>query len=239
MNNFYDWKPEYMNAFVTILSVSIGFIIYWFLALSPVLKQMFFKRYQGSDAWVTYIAFQKMLGALFMGVIPGLILLGSSDYTLPELGVKIGNYSESLVYIAAMCSLILIINYFGAKNPLNQAMYPQIRITNWRKRTILINSIGWAIYLFAYEFMCRGLLLIVCYNSFGFWPAVAINLCFYSATHIPKGLGETIGTFPYGLLLCFATISTGSIAVAFITHLALALSNDYFSIYHNPEMKFA
>ncbi len=79
---------------------------------------------------------------------------------------------------------------------------------------------------------------MVCNYSFGFWPAVAINLSFYSATHIAKGLSETIGTFPYGLLLCFVTISTGSIAVAFITHLILALTNDYFSVHHNSKMKY-
>ncbi len=239
MNSFYDWKPEHTNAFVTIISVSIGFVAYWFIALNPTLKWMFFKRYRGDNAWIAYVTFQKMMGTLFMGIIPGIILLSTSDYTLPHLGLKAGRYSESLVYMGVMCILILIINLFATKNPLNQAMYPQMRIANWNKKNILINSFAWAVYLFAYEFMFRGLLLMVCYDSFGFWPAVAINLCFYSATHIPKGLGETIGTFPYGLLLCFVTISTGSIAVAFVTHLALALSNDYFSVYHHPEMKFA
>lgn len=239
MNNFYDWKPEHTNAFVTILSVSIGFVAYWFIALHPGLKLLFFKKYESDNAWMAYISFQKMIGALFMGVIPGIILLTTSDYTLTDLGLKAGSYVESLVYISVMCMLIFIINFLAAKNPLNQAMYPQMRIAQWKKKNILINSLAWAVYLFGYEFMFRGLLLMVCYDSFGFWPAVAINLCFYSATHIPKGLGETIGTFPYGLLLCFVTISTGSIAVAFVTHLALALSNDYFSVYHHPEMKFA
>ena len=84
----------------------------------------------------------------------------------------------------------------------------------------------------------RGLLLVTCYHTFGFWPAVAVNLSFYSATHIAKGLSETVGTFPYGLILCFVTISTGSIAVAFVTHLILALSNDFFSIRYNPNMKY-
>ena len=239
MNNFYDWKPEHTNAFVTIISVSLGFVAYWFIALNHALKLIFFKRYRGDNAWIAYVTFQKMIGALFMGIIPGMILLNTSDYTLLDLGLKAGNYNESLVYIGVMCLLILIINFFAAKNPLNQAMYPQMRIATWEKKDILINSLAWAVYLFGYEFMYRGLLLMVCYDSFGFWPAVAINLCFYSATHIPKGLGETIGTFPYGLLLCFVTVSTGSIAVAFVTHLALALSNDYFSVYHHPKMKFA
>lgn len=239
MNNFYDWKPEHTDAFVTILSVSIGFAAYWFTALNPAIKLEFFKRFTGDNAWMAYISFQKMIGALFIGIIPGIILLSTSNYTLPDLGLKTGSYYESLVYIIVMCSLILIINFFATKNPINQAIYPQMRIVKWQKRKIIINSLAWAVYLLGYEFMFRGLLLMVCYHSFGFWPAVAINLCFYSATHIPKGLNETIGTFPYGLLLCFITISTGSIAVAFVTHLTLALSNDYFSIYHHPEMKFA
>lgn len=238
MNNFYDWNPEHTNSAVTILSASIGFTIYWFISLSPAIKQIFFKRFQGNNAWIAYIAFQKMIGALFMGVLPGIILMNISDYTLSDLGLKAGNYIESLNYIGVMCFLIFVINFFATKNPLNQSIYPQMRIVSWKKMDILINSLAWAIYLLGYELMFRGILLFVCYDSLGFWPAVAINLSFYSATHIPKGLGETIGTFPYGLLLCFVTISTGSIAVAFITHLALALSNDYFSVYHNPEMKF-
>jgi membrane protease YdiL (CAAX protease family) len=238
MDNFYDWKPQYTNVFVTVISVSIGFATYWFLALSEKIKSLFFKKYDKKNAWVAYVFYQKMMGVVFMGLIPGIILLSISDYTLADLGIRFGNYKESLIYIAIMGTLIFIINFFVSKNPFNLAMYPQMRINEWSKKSIIINSIAWAAYLFMYEFMYRGLLLIVCYHSFGFWPAVAINLSFYSATHIAKGLSETIGTFPYGLLLCFVTISTGSIAVAFVTHLILALTNDYFSVYHNPEMKY-
>lgn len=239
MNNFYDWKPEYTNVFVSVISVSIGFATYWFLSLSEKIKALFFKKFTGDNAWVAYIFYQKMMGVLFMGVIPGIFLLSFSDYTLAGLGMNLGNFKESLVYISGVGTFVFIVNYFVSKNPFNLSMYPQMRIKEWTKKTIVINSIGWAAYLFMYEFMYRGLLLVVCYDSFGFWPAVAINLSFYSATHIAKGLGETIGTFPYGLLLCFVTISTGSLAFAFISHLILALTNDYFSVHHNPEMKYA
>lgn len=238
MNNFYDWKPEYTNAFVTIISVSIGFATYWFLALSEKIKASFFKKYIEEKAWIRYVVYQKMMGVLFMGFIPGIILLSISDYSLTDLGLNLNNLKESLIYIGVMGSLIIIINYFVSRNPFNLSMYPQMRIKHWHSKRIFVNALAWAAYLFAYEFMYRGLLLIVCYHSFGFWPAVAINLSFYSATHIAKGLTETIGTFPYGLLLCFITISTGSIAVAFVTHLILALTNDYFSVHHSTEMKY-
>ena len=32
-------------------------------------------------------------------------------------------------------------------------------------------------------------------DPLGMWPAIAINIALYSATHIPKGLDETIEPF--------------------------------------------
>jgi len=238
MDNFYDWKPEHSIFFITIITVLVGFSTYWFLAMSEKIKALFFKTKNTEEAWVKYVVFQKLTGALFIGLIPGIILLSISNYSLDKLGLKLGNYPESIVYIIVIGIVFSIINYFASKNPLNLSNYPQMRLSKWTNGRISLNSLAWAIYLFAYEFMIRGALLMVCYDNFGFWPAVAINLLFYSATHIAKGLNETIGSFPYGFLLCYITISTGSIAVAFFTHLILALTNDYFSVYHNPDMSY-
>lgn len=239
MSNFYDWKPEYLEPVVGIASATVGFIIYWFLALSPKIKAAYFAKHKVEDAWINYVVFQKMIGVLFCGIIPAVIVLYLLPYSLADYGLKPGNLKESLLYCAVMCALIFLINYFATKNPENLKNYPQMRLKEWNKKRIFTNSLAWAAYLFAYEFMFRGILLISCYHSLGFWPAVAINLSFYSATHIPKGLNETAGAIPYGLLLCYVTISTGSIAVSFITHLALALTNDYFSVHHSKEMKFS
>lgn len=238
MNEIYSWNPHYGAATLTILSVSIGFAVYWFLAINEKLRFLFFKKYSLENAWVAYVFFQKMMGALFMGIIPSIILLSNTEYTLTDVGLNFGNFKESLLYISAAGTFILIVNFFVSKNKINLAMYPQMRVKKWNRKTILLNTLSWIIYLLSYELMYRGLLLLVCYHAFGFWPAVAINLCFYSSTHIAKGFTETIGSFPFGLFLCYATISTGSIAVAFITHLILALSNDYYSVYHNPEMNY-
>lgn len=238
MLKFYEWKPEYTEPFLAILTASIGFATYWFISINIKIKNWYFKNYSSEIGQIRYVVFQKVIGFLFMGVIPGFIIVGYSDYSLHALGLNIDNFIESTIYIGIIGLLITTINFFASKNTTSLSIYPQMRVKEWSTKRILINTLSWAAYLFAYEFMFRGLLLIVCVDAFGFWPAVAINLSFYSATHIAKGLTETIGTFPYGLLLCFITISTGSIAVAFVTHLILALTNDFFSIYHNPEMKY-
>ncbi|HQQ93311.1 MAG TPA: CPBP family intramembrane metalloprotease [Bacteroidia bacterium] len=238
MSNFYDWKPEYTLPFVSILSVSFGFAAYWFLSISETIKTWFFSRFENEKAWINYVVFQKFTGVVFLGLFPGIIVLSFTGYTLSEFGLSLGNLNESMMYTGLIGSLILFLNYFAAKKPNNLNMYPQMRIGAWSTKTLIINAVSWTAYLLAYEFMYRGILLMSCYWAFGFWPALAVNLCFYSATHIPKGLRETMATIPYGFILCLITVSTGSILVAFSTHLVLALSNDFYSVSHNPNMKF-
>ena len=141
MNKFYDWKPEYTNAVVTIIDVSIGFTTYWFLAMSEKIKALFFAKFTEENAWVRYVVFQKLTDAVFMGFIPGIILLSISDYTLGRLGLKLGNVQESLIYIGIIGTLIFVINYFVyfvSKNPFNLNMYPQMRLMEWSKRNISI-----------------------------------------------------------------------------------------------------
>ncbi|MEO8148148.1 MAG: CPBP family intramembrane glutamic endopeptidase [Bacteroidia bacterium] len=238
MTNFYDWKTEDIKPFIAIISVTIGFLSYWFLVVSEKIKAAFFRKYEFNKASIYYVFFQKMMGFLFMGVFPGIVMLNATHYTLADLGFKTGNYKESLVYIVVIGLLFITITYFTSRNPFNIKTYPQMRIKEWTAKLIFINSFGWAATLLASEFMYRGILLIVCYNAFGFWPAVAINICFHATSHIGKGITESFGAFPYVPFLCYATISTGSLAVAFFTHVILALSNDYFAIHHNPEMKY-
>ena len=54
------------------------------------------------------------------------------------------------------------------------------------------------------------------------WPAIAINIALYSATHILKGLDETIGAIPLGFVLCLLTISSGTIGL-FLSFMSLWL----------------
>jgi membrane protease YdiL (CAAX protease family) len=103
-------------------------------------------------------------------------------------------------------------------------------------KLLIISSLGWIVYLLAYEFLFRGFLLFTCIQSFGIWPAIIINILIYSFAHIPQGLKETAGAIPFGLILCYITILSGTIWPAFILHAVLAISNEWFSIYNNTEI---
>ena len=116
--------------------------------------------------------------------------------------------------------------------------YPQIRETNWDRKLVINNTLGWSAYLLGYEFLFRGILLFPLVDALGVWPAIAINTAMYSATHIPKGMDEAIGAAPLGIVLCLITLMTGTLWVAIVVHILMALANSFSSVYHNPEMKF-
>lgn len=239
MNSFYAWDPANYESVLSIGLAGVCFSIYWFVTINPEIKIWFFANHQVEKAWINYVLFQKITGLLFLGIIPLTVVFTTTNYSASDLGLNLNNSGQSLIYIAIMGILILLLNFFAGKNPDRLKDYPQMKIANWTIKILTINVIAWSLYLLAYEALFRGVLLFLCYASFGFWPAVAINIGLYATTHIPKGAGETLGTIPYGLLLCFITISTGSILVAFATHLIMAVSNDIFSIYHNTEMKIS
>ena len=72
----------------------------------------------------------------------------------------------------------------------------------------------------------------------GVWPAIAVNIALYSATHIPKGLDETIGAIPLGLVLCLLTLSSGTIWIAFFVHVAMAWTNTFTALRFNPDTNY-
>lgn len=63
----YNWNPEYADATITILSVSIGFAIYWFLSLSEKIKTLFFKKILNRKCMDCLCVFSKNDGCIVFG----------------------------------------------------------------------------------------------------------------------------------------------------------------------------
>jgi membrane protease YdiL (CAAX protease family) len=114
----------------------------------------------------------------------------------------------------------------------------QIELTDWNIQLFLINAFGWIIYLLAYEFLFRGILLFECYNSFGFWPAIAINIAIYSAIHMVNGKAQTIGALIFGGIACYLALTRGTILIPIFMHISLSVSSDYFSIRYSNNLSF-
>jgi len=186
---------------------------------------------------VVAIYLQRLVGVVTFGVIPFLTVLFLDVSVLNGYGLIMSRPLKSLIWIISLTFIIVPICIYWGNTPVNLSIYPQIRTNKWNLRILVCSALSWTTYLFCYEFFFRGFLLFSCERGLGVQNAVIINTLFYALAHFPKGKVETIGAIPFGLILCLATFSTGSIWAAFGVHLVMALSTEWISLYYHKEMK--
>jgi membrane protease YdiL (CAAX protease family) len=184
----YLWQQEDIYTFLPIMLSIVFFTIYWFTSKSEKLKTWFFEQYESDQATVNHVTFNRIVGFVAMGILPALFcLIFLPDFSLADYGLtfkaETGIFTMKWTLILAV--LVVPLVYFSAKKPKNRINYPMIRAKIWTKRIIFLNIFGWVVYLFGYEFLFRGILLFPLAEHLGVWPAIAVNVALYSATHIP------------------------------------------------------
>jgi membrane protease YdiL (CAAX protease family) len=226
-----------MTVAISVAVVTIAFLIYHFASGSETLNTKLkfgLEKPAHLIAWFSSTAF---LAMLVYGGLPLLAIVFMADTHLQDFGFRRTPGIDSWMWVAILSVAIIAVNFFNAPNKANLAMYPQIRIPLWNTSTLIISAITWILYLAAYEFMFRGFLLYALYDELGMIAAIAINTSIYSLVHIPKGKTEALGAIPLGILLCYLTLLTGNLLIAFLVHVVMALSNEWFTLRVHPEMK--
>lgn len=177
-------------------------------------------------------------GFLFLGLIPISITVFLSNSSVTYLALPESWTVASLFWLVILISLGLLVPAIATTQPNHLQKYPQMRIQKWNFWLILLNILTWAAQLFGYELLFRGILLFSSVDVWGEWPAIIINGFLYSFAHFSKGWKEAIGSFPFAVLLCLASVATGSIWIAFIGYLTLAVTNDSLAIRNHSKMVF-
>jgi membrane protease YdiL (CAAX protease family) len=236
MSSNFIWKYEFFKPVISLSVFLICFLVYHFSSNSDKITGKIHKRSGFRNATVTRVYFRQISGFIFLGCIPALAVLTILPGGLAEYGLGFSIGTNTLYYTLLLAAIVIVINFFSSKSPGNLEKYPLIRVKSWDAKLLAGSSLGWIIYLTGYEFLFRGFLLFACIDYFGIWPSVAINILLYSFAHIPQGFKETAGAIPFGFILSYFTVLSGSIWAALILHSVLALSNEWFSIYNNDEI---
>ncbi len=218
-----------------LLGVSV-FALYWFIAYSHAFDA-YVRRWFDADGLRKPIA-QKYLGAVLLGGVPALVAWLLVDATPLAWGLGVPDWPALLVWGSVLSLCALPVPYFSARAADMQRFYPQVRATEWSAGLVAQNGTAWAVYLLAYEFLYRGILVIGVASLSTPWAAVAMSSALATATHMPKGAKETLATIPYSLLLGFVALETGSIWAGYLSHVCLAVANDYWAVTFSPTMRF-
>jgi len=224
-------QPGSSLLIAAIMVASAGFVCYHYLSTANVVKEML----RAAEGTARQVIFQRMLGFAIFGILPVAILLFSGISSFAAFGIKYP-VSGTWVWIAILSAVVLVMNFFNASGPANLAMYPQIREKDWSVKMLILSALSWVLYLLGYEFLFRGFLLFAALPVMGLWPAIVLNTAVYMLVHLPKGIKETLGAIPLGVLLCYLTVQTGSIWVAVVVHIVMALSNEWLSLRAQPDM---
>jgi membrane protease YdiL (CAAX protease family) len=217
---------------ITALAVaSAGFVCYNFLPVAKFVRLMF-----GPENEETLsVLMQRILGFTIFGIIPWVIIQFTDDAGINQFGVK-SPVCATWVWTAFLSAIVVVLNLLNAARPDNLAMYPQVRQKEWPLKLLVVSALTWILYLVGYEFLFRGFLLFAALPVMGLWPAIALNTAIYMLVHLPKGIKETLGAIPLGVLLCYLTVQTGSIWIAVMVHIVMALSNEWLSLRAQPGM---
>lgn len=229
-----------LKIFIPIVAGLTGFIIFWFTQKSGQFKKSIIEKLGHDKGSSYFINSTRCLGGFSIGIFPlAAYMVAFPETRLPELGLALYKETlpETLLLIAGLSIVVILLAFFNARKPKNLANYPQIRANIWNRKMIIANLLSWAAYLLGYELFFRGVLLFPLVSEIGLWPAIAVNIGMYSATHIPKGLNETLGAIPLSVILCLLCVYTGTIWIAFFVHIAMAWANALLSLKYNPDMK--
>ena len=226
-----------MSGPISIGAAALAFLIYLFVFSSDKFDNRLRKKFSPSSASIRKVLYQRLLGATLFGLIPVLIIVLVFQRPLNQYGFAVDYLKKSFLWWIPVAAVVVAVSYFEARRKNNLAMYPQIRVSQWNGGLLAVSALSWIIYLVGYEFLFRGFMLFSCLESFGYWPAIIINVSLYSLFHVFKGSREAFGSLFFGFLLCYLTLYLGSFWFAIFIHVTMALSNEWFSLGFQPGMK--
>jgi len=222
---------------VVIIAAVIFYYVYYYFVTSGLPKKLCSTINKPVQKEIALFLLKKFSGFLILGLIPGLLYYFFLNQNFEKFGFSTNQFCNNFLVILPLVITIVVILFINQKvNKQNNSL--QINLSDWNILLFIINATAWIIYLIGYEFLFRGILLFECYSSFGFWPAVAINVTIYSAIHMVYGKDQTIGALIFGGIACYLTLNLGSILIPIIMHVALSIFSDYFSIRYNASVNF-
>ncbi len=222
---------------VVVATVSIGYLFHHWLTLENPPQKWLFKKHEPCPASLRSALFTRLSGVFFFGLIPmavSLFLL--EDHNIPGTGPV--HFTRTLIWYLPCGALLILTIAFSPRSHSDIKQDQLIDCPEWNWPLLILSASGWTAYLLAYEFMFRGFFLFTAVENIGIWPAIVLNTCIYALVHLPRSSKLALGSIPLGIILCLGTLDTGTIWFAGLTHLTLALSNEWFTLKHHPRFKF-
>ncbi len=231
----------------TLLLLTIGFAMFGFLAwyaLSATLRhrKTFQIQFDICSPYVNRFYRRRVLLFIIYVLLPFLAIFHWQYAGTLSSGIFMDLFNwnqQATLWTVALVPVALIYNMIYAGRDFNLTEFPEIRVTRWTPKILMLSAITKAMQVFAIEFMFRWLLLgAVIYVGFNDISAIIIAAGLFALTNYYKANRYALFSIPYGILAGYITLTTNTLLPVFIIHLAFSLFNEWFSVRKHPEMRF-
>lgn len=160
-----------------------------------------------------------IIGMIWLGIVPVILMKNSILSVLTEIKIP---YSFFIVLYFLICVLIVTIAFNQSKNTYGKKQESTENLVHLSSWFFISYFIVRALFLFSYELWFRGFLLFDCIRWFGIPLAVFINVSLYVLIHIFNGEKEMLACIPFGLMVCFFSISYNTALPAIMLHIGFS-----------------
>lgn len=224
-------------------TATFGFLIWYAASASLRLPQSFQIQFDINRPLVNRFLRRRLLMFILYVAIPLLLifkwrLLG--NVTWDDLGIRFSFNKQAMIWTVILVPVAFFYNFLSGGRDNNLIEFPEIRVTRWTTKLIILSVLTWCIQIFSLELLFRGFLLqSLLQYGLGTLPAILVSTGIYALTQYFKRNRISVFSIPYGLVACYIVIQTSSILPVIIIHLSNALFNEWISIKKHPEIKMA
>jgi membrane protease YdiL (CAAX protease family) len=234
-------EPKTGYLILALLNGTLGFMLWYALSSSLKLPKSFQIQYDINRSYFNRILRRRLAGFLIYGAVPLVLILKFKlikGLDFEDLGISFSLNSEVVTWVAILLPITLVLNFFSARSRETLVNYPEIRVAIWTPRLLIVSALFWIMYLVAMEFLYRGLILQALYmNTESVFWTVLISAGIYSMIHYFKDNRISVMSFPYGLLMAYVTLESGSLWPTIMVHVIGGLVTEWLAIRRHPETK--
>lgn len=225
-----------------LVCATLGFLVWYIISQSLRLPKSIQIQFDINKSYFSRILRRRLLGFILYAVIPLLLLFWVKvidGFRWENLGISFAWNGKVMLWLAILLPLTLFFNWLSSRSRNSLVEYPEIRVAIWTPWLAFKSAFFWILYLVGLEFLFRGMVLQASYGVFEkIFPAVLVSAGLYSMIHYWKLNGITYFSFPYGLILGWATLDSGSLLPTILVHIIGGLATEWMAIYKHPEIRF-
>lgn len=158
----------------------------------------------------------------------GIIIFGLMFYAvLPQYRFLINKFEIPELYILLVFLSVLLISGLFAFKSVKKKIQNTTQASEYKLNKGWSYLITRVVFLLAYEFFFRGVLLFALMPTIGLAYAIVVCTSLYVLIHMFDQKLEILGAIPFGIILCLFSYLTNSIWIAFSVHIVLSTMYEF------------